>query len=136
MKNYIPITMSNITIEKVVCYCENCNYSFSEVLPSNYELVRFKTQSDKYVFLPTYGKNGYIELLKKLVKEWTENKTITPIITKKFEFELNKYTPYKIVFRNIILCPKCNNKIKVLDRQTEINEQIEWIKIDENILDL
>ena len=136
MFEYIEITMNNPVIERVSCYCEKCDHRFVDFIPANDELVRFKTISGAYVFLPTYGKNGYLKLLRRLVDDWDYSKEITPVITKQFENEINKYTPYRVFYSNMISCPQCNDaRIRVEKRKTELVDSIVWIKVDSVILE-
>lgn len=140
MSKYEEIKTGSYCIQKLKCRCDNCNNNFIEFTTLNYELTCFKDNEGNKLYLPTYGKYGYLDLLEKLVKEWNLNKKITPKIMDRFEVMINKITPNNISFCQKIKCPKCkNDDICILARDTLLNHPIDWVKIDKeklNIIDI
>lgn len=135
MKEYKKISMKQYCVEKVICSCNNCKNEFADIIPFGYELVCFDKESIEKVFLPTYGENGYLDLLKKLIPEWNESDEITCIISKKFEEKINYFTPYKVVQHNKTICPKCGStEITISERKIKENYPINWMEIDAEVL--
>ena len=127
--------MKHYCVEKKICSCKKCKNIFVDIIPFGYELVCFNKESIEKVFLPTYGENGYLELLKKLVPEWDDTQEITYKISKIFENRINNYTPYKVSNYNKTECPKCkSDAVGVIKRNTEANYPIKWIEIDTAVL--
>ena len=126
--------MKEYCVEKLECSCNNCKNVFGDAIPADYELVSFVLPDEEKVFLPTYGENGYLYLLKRLVPEWNEKDDITPGISRLFEERINQYTPYKVQTYNKTKCPKCKSEdITISARALMKNASIRWIKIDTSI---
>lgn len=135
MKDYKKIFLEEYCVEKIDCVCQKCQKEFFDIIPFGYELVSFCVEGGERVFLPTYGKNGYLYLLKELVPEWNENKEINYTIIRLFENRICKYTPYKITTNNKTLCPQCKSDlIKIFKRTTVENYPVKWMEIDRDIL--
>ena len=118
------------------CVCNACTKEFTELTPSNYELVCFEDELAQKYFLPTYGEYGYLHLLKKLVPQWNPQKEITKEITDLFEAELNKITPFNVTLASIGKCPFCHSEdIMVLKRASVLNCPVNRLKIDKSFID-
>ena len=104
MKEYRKKTMKHYCVEKLMCCCNTCKNEFVDIIPFGYELICFDMASGEKVFLPTYGENGYLDLLKKLVPEWNDSKEISFKVSKLFEERINNYTPYKVSYHNKTEC--------------------------------
>lgn len=135
MNKYFEISTNNYCIQKLKCRCNKCKYEFSDIISLNYEMVCFEDNvGDKY-FLPTYGENGYLDLLDILVEEWNPNREITKTVTDKFEKRLKEITPFDISLSNKVRCPNCKaDDIFICDRNTHLNYPINWLKIDKKKL--
>ncbi len=123
-------------IERKTCKCNKCNLIFNEHAPLNYESVCFETESGEKFFLPTYGENGYLDLLKKLVPGWNEKDEITAPVCREFIARLNEITPYKVDFQGKTICPGCKSEdIIVVDRCIENECSFKWLEIREHWCD-
>lgn len=130
MRQYRQILTNNYCIEELTYFCEKCQKKFFECVPSNYELVYFTLENGEKRFLPTYGRYGYLDLLDRLVDEWKPNDEITESISIRFITELQKITPYKVMF-NEVKCPFCgNHNVLIMQRSPRFNRSIEWLEID------
>ncbi len=135
MEKYGKILKDDYSVELLRCGCNNCKKVFTDIVPLGFELVRFDISNKESVFLPTYGLNGYLDLLKKIIPEWSESEEITYRIAKLFEQRLNDYTPYKVKFHNRAQCPECeSNDITVFDRKIKNKYPINWLEVDRQIL--
>ena len=136
MEQYEEISFDNYCVENVQCVCNACTKEFTELTPSNYELVCFEDEQAQKYFLPTYGEYGYLHLLKKLVPQWNPKKEITKEITDLFEAELNKITPFNVTLASIGKCPFCRSEdIMVLKRASVLNCPVNRLKIDKSFID-
>ena len=107
-----------------------CYGAFTYVA-SNYEMVCFESEIGKKYFLPTYGKYGYLYLLKFLVEEWNDKDIITKNITNKFEERINRYTEERVVLYNTTKCPCCKSCNNFVNERNDVNkESINWLKLD------
>ena len=134
-QEYVEISKRKYCVEKKRCCCDKCGNQFEEIIPLGFDLVCFESNMGAKVFLPTYGKNGYLELLKKIVPEWDEKNEISVGIAKTFEKRLNLYTPYRVEFYNRTKCPQCgSDRVFVEERIPIENYPIKWITINSCIL--
>lgn len=135
MKEYRKITMKHYCVEKLMCCRNTCKNEFVDIIPFGYELICFDMASGEKVFLPTYGENGYLDLLKKLVPEWNDSKEISFKVSKLFEERINNYTPCKVSYHNKTECMKCHStEIVITKRIMKENYPIRWIEIDTMML--
>jgi len=135
MKQYTKICADNYCIDQLQCVCEECKNKFLDYFPTNYELVCFSLDDGKKIFLPTYGKYGYLDLLSKLVDGWKQTDAITKIVLDKFLRELQKIIPNKVVMDKA-KCTVCGSyNIRVINRQTKLNLKVDWLEIDKNGLE-
>lgn len=136
MKDFKYVDASNYVVDVLYCVCNDCAFTFSDIVPTNYELVCFESSTNEKLFIPTYGKNGYLDLLKKLVPDWNGNDEITDNNYQIFLDKLNNFTPYPIYGCSKKACPICQSKsIKVLKRTTKQNYTVKWLEIDTSLLD-
>lgn len=129
--NIKEITSDNYVIEELKCRCTVCGFEFFEYMPLNYELVCFIDELGEKYFLPTYGEYGYLDLLEKIVKNWTPDKEITSRVVKSFEERLEKITPIKVSLFQKVKCPICSkDDVIVIDRTPIKDYPVNWLKID------
>lgn len=131
MSKYVEISSQNYCVEEVKCLCEMCGEKFYDYIPSNYELVRVVAENGEKYFLPTYGKNGYLDLMQRLVENWNQSDTINRGIVKKFENKILDIIPCKVHISSEVFCPFCNSKkIDVMQRTLKNNHPLKWLKVD------
>ena len=110
--------------------CQICNMSFIDYIPYNGELVQFECDDKKKRYLPVYGKNGYLDLFKKLIDGWSDDKSITEKDTKLFEHKLSEICPYRVALYFKARCPYCSSyKILILQEMIRDNFPVDWIEI-------
>ncbi|MBR4915203.1 MAG: hypothetical protein IKZ42_07995 [Clostridiales bacterium] len=133
---YRAVSTDNYVIDKLMYKCNKCGAEFDDIVPGNYELVQMIAIPGKKVFLPTYGKNGYLDLMKRFVPEWDGKSELTNAMASKFENLIKEHTPYGIFMDCSVGCPECSSKdLTVTERTTEQNFPIEWVTLDESILE-
>lgn len=131
MKKYREISCTDYVVQELKCKCNTCNLEFLDYIPLNYELVCFKDGFGTKYFLPTYGENGYLDLLQKLVEDWTPGKQITKSVVKKFEEKLVEVTPHVVSLFQNVRCPACSKDDVVVMKRTPIkNHPVKWMEID------
>lgn len=131
MSNYKEIKCTNYFIQELKCRCSICGFEFLDYLPLNYELVCFIDSSGEKYFMPTYGENGYLELLQKVVEGWKTNEQITRNVVIKFEEKLVELTPHPLSLFQKVKCPACSkDDIIIIQRLTLKNPPIKWVKIN------
>lgn len=137
MRQYKEISVDNYFIQELTCKCNKCRYEFLEYIPSNYELVCFVDNDGEKYYMPTYGEFGYLDLMERLVGDWTKKQTITPKVVEKFEKEFIKVLPFSVSMLKKVKCPTCYMEdIKVVKRRDINNYPIKWIKIDVESIEL
>ena len=123
--------MANYNIQRLQCVCTECRCEFNEFNAADYELVCFENNEGEKIFLPSYGKYGYLYLLKKLVKGWDNRHSITKSVTDEFEKKLANFTPYRVSLFQKIKCPNCKSfDIHVSQRENLFNFPVKWLEID------
>lgn len=135
MKLYKTIDVKNYCIERIECKCRNCNENFVEFVPDYEDLVQFDCDDNNIRYLPTYGMNGYLELMSRLIDGWTKNDSITELVVRKFESQLSLICPYEVKLKKAFICPYCFSK-NVTFTKNEIlhNPPVKWIEIDSDYM--
>ena len=128
---YMKIHTKNYCIEERKCKCNFCNNSFFEYSPVNYELVCFDDGKGNRLFLPTYGKYGYLDLLQKLVENYTDKQPITAKVVNEFEKQLKAITSVPVSIVRKTICPNCHKEdVLVIERITHKDFPVNWLEID------
>jgi len=125
-------TILGYCISRLTCLCSACGTDFEEFIPTNYELVQFQCGDGKNRYLPAYGKDGYLDLLTKLVPEWDPKQTITKAVSKQFCERLSKVCGCQIELfgRSKLRCPYCGAKEVSVSKEDIVPDfPVEWLKV-------
>lgn len=124
-------------INSIIYKCNNCQYEFEFLAANGNELVKYQeVNGNKIRWLPVYGKGGYLDLMCKLIPEFSPDREITMEIAKKFNVLLQKYIEPSASGNTFTLadynryCPKCNSKdLTEINGNVLTNPNVEWLKI-------
>jgi hypothetical protein len=125
---------SKYLIKSVDYECKNCKNKFNLKMPLEDDIVKLIEKDGTDIkWLPTYGKGGFLDLVKKLVPEYWSN---TMVYVKKLEPELLKYTEKGkhgkgfILGANYPICPNCKNKeVRIISEKIIENPTLDWVQI-------
>jgi hypothetical protein len=115
--------------------CKNCGYEYTCVHPNGNEIVKFQEDGGVEVrWLPTFEVGGYLDLLERMVPNYSREQQITMPIVRKFESE------FKIIQEHSLLgnafnmsvcceCPRCSSiKAIVVSEITYDSPKLKWMK--------
>jgi len=130
------ITFDNYCVEKRTWYCDNCAHQFTEYAPLNYELAYFDGEDGQRYFLPVYGRNGYLELMEKLMPERDLSKPVLPDSASEFMRRLCDVTNVRLISPQMQpYCPMCGSTKTTCEQRTVLhNHPVSWVSIDEDFL--
>ncbi len=134
--NVREISSDNYCIEEQIWLCDGCAHRFIEYAPSNCELVCFDGEDGQRYFLPVYGRNGYLELMKKLIPERDMRKPVYPDAASEFVRRLRNVTTVCLSSpKTPPRCPICcSTKTTCAQRTVLHNHPVLWVSIDLDFL--
>ena len=122
--------------------CDGCKSKFNILLPLDDSIVKFcEVNGTEIRWLPTYGRNGYLDLMTKLIEGRKINDAIDMKTSLRFQKELQKYTKPSIEGNLFVVsdlkrkCPFCNSSA-VKEIYSEILKNpatIVWLEIDRGL---
>ncbi len=138
IKHCFPEIPKKYGINRYFFKCNNCSMEFEFLLPNGNYLVKYEeVEGFETRWLPTYGKGGYLDLMKKLLPDFDERDEITVQIGKRFnellqsrielsprgsKFTLARYKP---------TCPNCKSvDLITLEEEILASPEVEWLRID------
>ena len=117
----------NYFLEDIEAVCNECNNPFKQDMPYNNELVAFDCDDNITRYLPIYGNNGYIELMRNLGVDVCNIRQQDIVL---FEESYSKKLPYSIKLRGRIKCPFCgSNNCTVKSREIKEKPKGQWVKL-------
>lgn len=132
-------------IKDIEFKCDNCKKKFNILLPLDDSIVKFsEVNGTETRWLPTYGRNGYLDLMSKLVEGRKTNDTVDMKTSIQFQKELQKYIKPSIEGNSFVVsdlkrkCPFCNSG-SVKEIYSEILKNpaaIVWLQIDSGLLEI
>ena len=130
-------------IKNIKFECDCCKNKFHILFPLDDSIVKFsEINGTETRWLPTYGRNGYLDLMAKLIEGRKINDAIDMKTSLRFQKELQKYIKPSIKGNSFVLsdlrrkCPFCNSSsIKEIYSEILKNpETIVWLEIDRGLL--
>jgi hypothetical protein len=118
--------------------CKNCYSYLLDYVPLGDELVKFyEVNGNEVKWLPTYGKGGYLDLLKKLLPDFKEGEEISMVKAKKFETIFQQYMEvsergnyYSSLGYNQASCSNCKSRdLSEVSEEILDSPDIKWLKI-------
>lgn len=146
IKYEFPIEINQKYWTKVLSYeCKVCGERFIIELPYENDVVKLIEKDGAQIkWLPTYGKGGYLDLVKKLVPQFSGQKDtdVTLMkVSKIMKTELHKYTEKGDLGNGFIvggyehLCPHCKSlKLNEINEKVVENPKLDWVKIASELL--
>lgn len=132
-------------IKNIEFECDGCKKKFNILLPLDDSIVKFSEVNGAEIrWLPTYGRNGYLDLMAKLIEGRKTNDAIDMKTSLRFQKELQKYIKPSIEGNSFVVsdlkrkCPFCNSG-SVKEIYSEILKNpaaIVWLEIDRELLNI
>ena len=137
MKYSMPEIPDLYWVDRITLRCVRCGRLYEDTIPSGNELVKFKEiGGDEERWLPTYGKGGYLYLLKKYIPTHPTNAEISIAVAENFMTQLNKRCEqgkhgngFEFYRKKTPEC-LCNSRdLETIEEVTLVNPSLLWLKV-------
>jgi hypothetical protein len=133
----LPKVPNSYSVRNETRVCNDCGCNHNITFSAGDDLVAFQdTKSGEVRWLPTYEEGGFLDLLRKLVPDYSDEQGITHRVSQDFEKVFDRIQERispEGVFRIQVVrgCPNCGSRKVIVERSTiEKNPSVEWIRYD------
>ena len=123
--------------------CKDCRVTFDIVTANGNDIIKLKEiNGNEEKWLPTYGKGGYLDLLQKLLPDFSLKDEITQKKATIFISELNRHCERSIHNNGFdfdyftTVCTNCHSKnTEYVSEERLVNSELSWLKISGSLME-